>query len=174
MPEAPVRIPAATGRNVPRKTSRTNVVIGAVSASVACAGVFAGLGVQLLAPDEAPAPPAASASPAAPQPPALNQQGRIIAVSADSVTTRSADGLVQTFRVTPDTTALTPEGNHTVNPATTFAVDDEVEVAAIVQDGAPVATTVADRAVTAFGGPPMDSVTVQPASHVQGTASPAN
>ena len=148
-------------------------MIGAISASVACAGVVAGAAVQLLVPGEQPAAATVSA-PSVPaqqpaQPPALNQHGRLIAVSPDSVTARSADGVVQTYRVTPDTTALTLGGNHTVSPATTFSVDDEVAIAGVMQNGTPVATTVADRQVSGLDGPPMDSLAVQPASQHSGT-----
>ncbi|MEV3900924.1 MULTISPECIES: hypothetical protein [unclassified Mycobacterium] len=146
------------------------MVIGAISASVAGAGVVAAAAVQLLAPAEAPAPPAASTAPAAAHAPALNHEGRLVAVTADSVTARSADGVTQTYRITPDTTALTVEGNHTVSPAATFDVDDEVAIVAIVQNGTPVATTVADRQVAGLNGPPMDAVDVQPASHTSATA----
>jgi hypothetical protein len=146
------------------------VVIGAISASVAGAGVVAAAAVQLLAPTETPAPPVASTPSVTADAPALNHEGRLIAVSPDSVTARSADGVTQTYRITPDTTALTEQGNHTVSPATTFNVDDEVAIVAVVQNGTPVATTVADRRVSGLNGPPMDAVTVQPASHTSETA----
>jgi hypothetical protein len=146
------------------------VVIGAISASVAGAGVVAAAAVQLLAPAESPAPPAASTAPVTADAPALNHEGRLIAVTPDSVTARSADGVTQTYRITPETTALTEQGNHTVSPATTFDVDDEVAIVATVQNGTPVATTVADRRVSGLNGPPMDAVTVQPASHSSATA----
>ncbi len=35
------------------------------------------------------------------------QQGRLIAVNPDSLTTQSTDGLIQTYSVTPSTTAIT-------------------------------------------------------------------
>jgi sulfur carrier protein ThiS len=141
-------------------------VIGAVAASVACAGVLAGATVQLLAPEDA---PAAATQPAA-QPQSFNQEGRLIAVNPDSVTAQTVDGIVQTYRVTPDTTALTVEGNRTVSPATTFAVNDEVAIVGVVQGGTAVATTVADRQVSGLNGPPMDAGFVQPASHITGPA----
>lgn len=146
------------------------MVIGAISASVAGAGVVAAAAVQLLAPTESPAPPAAATAPVTADAPALNHEGRLIAVTPDSVTTRSADGVTQTYRITANTTALTEHGNHTVSPATTFDVDDEVAIVAIVQNGTPIATTVADRRVSGLNGPPMDAVTVQPASHSSPTA----
>jgi hypothetical protein len=134
------------------------VVIGAIAASVASAGVLAGAAVQLLAPADSPPAAPAATQPAAAQAQGFNQQGRLIAVSADAVTARTADGVVQTYRVTPDTTALTVDGNRTVSPATTFAVNDEVAIVGVVQCGAAVATTVADRQVSGLNGPPMDSV----------------
>lgn len=58
----------------------------------------------------------------------LSQTGTVIALTPNSMTTRSAVGFPQTYLVTP------------------------------------VATAVADRAVTELNGPPMDSVGVQPVS----------
>jgi hypothetical protein len=166
MPEPPARIRPATGHA--GFGSRSNLLIGALTATVASAGVLAALGVELLTP---PAPPAPSPAPAAPphavpaqpaswQPSAepFTQEGRIIAVSPDSVTARSADGYTQTYRVTSDTTSLTPTGNRIVSPATAFAVNDEVQIVGEVRGGTAVATTVADRTVTGLDGPPMDAV----------------
>jgi len=142
------------------------VLIGAVTATVASAGVLARLGVQILSPSaseptgSAPTPSPATAQPVGHQvpPQPLSQDGRIVAVSADSVTAQSADGRIQTYRVTPDTTSLTPAGNHVANPASAFAVNDEVQIVGEVRNGMAVATTVADRDVSELNGPPMDAI----------------
>jgi hypothetical protein len=91
-----------------------------------------------------------------PQP--LHQQGTVVAISADSITARSADGFVQTYLVTPNTTAVTQNGGETFSAAVPFAVNDEVAIQATVASGTATATAVADRAVIGQDGPPMDSL----------------
>lgn len=88
----------------------------------------------------------------------LTQHGVVVAVGPDSITTRSADGRTQTFRVTPDTAAVTSAGGQTFAATTPFAVDDQVAVQATVSSGLPTATAVADRAVIGQNGVPMDSM----------------
>src|SRR3954465_8703951 len=91
------------------KVSRSNLVIGSIAASVGVSSVLAAAIVELVSPD---APTAATpAPPPVAKQQSLSQQGRLIAVTPDSLTTQSADGMVQTFAVTPSTTAITGDGH---------------------------------------------------------------
>lgn len=137
-----------------RRTTQWPIVVGgSLSFAVASAGVLAGAIVHFSAPDQpaapADAPQAVSSAP-------VTQHGTVVAVTADSVTTRSDDGLLQTYRITPDTTAVTADRQQPATPAASFAVDDRVAVFATVQAGQPVAAAVADQAAVGPDGPPMD------------------
>ena len=136
------------------KVSRSNLVIGSIAASVGVSSVLAAAIVELVTPEaptvaSSPMPPAAH-----PQQP-LSQQGRLIAVTSESLTTLSADGSVNTYAITPNTTAITDTGQ-SGSPATSFTVNDEVMVVGTRQDGAVVATAVADKAAVGPQGAPMD------------------
>jgi hypothetical protein len=137
-----------------RRTTQWPVVVGgSLSFAVASAGVLAGAIVHFSSAEPTsttPEPPQAASS--AP----VTQNGTVIAVTADSVTTRSDDGLIQTYRITPDTHAVTADRQQPASPAASFAVDDRVSVFATVQAGQPVATAVADQAAVGPDGPPMD------------------
>lgn len=135
------------------RTSRSNLVIGSIAASVGVSSVLAAAIVELVTPEASTAP--ASTPPQVASPQSLSQQGRLIAVTPDSLTTQSADGMVQTFTVTPDTTAITGDG-HSASPAASFTVNDEVMVVGTRQGGAVVATAVADKSAVGPEGPPMD------------------
>jgi hypothetical protein len=135
------------------RTSRSNLVIGSIAASVGVSSVLAAAIVELVAPEASTAPTSTPPQVASQQ--SLSQQGRLIAVTPDSLTTQSADGMVQTFAVTPDTTAITGDG-HGASPAASFAVNDEVMVVGTRQGGAVVATAVADKSAVGPDGPPMD------------------
>jgi hypothetical protein len=135
------------------RTSRSNLVIGSIAASVGVSSVLAAAIVELVTPEASTAPPPAPPQVASQQ--SLSQQGRLIAVTPDSLTTQSADGIVQTFAVTPDTTAITGDG-HAASPAASFTVNDEVMVVGTRQGGAVVATAVADKSAVGPDGPPMD------------------
>lgn len=76
--------------------------------------------------------------------------GQVVAISPESITTRSSDGTTTTFAITPTTTQI--------NTEPTFTVDDTVAVVGVVSNGTPVATALADESVTAGDGPPMDGV----------------
>ena len=86
----------------------------------------------------------------------IQRAGRVTAVSATSLTTTAADGLVTTFRITPDTAAITQPGRSTPFAATSFAPAQHVVVVGVVRDGVPVATAIADPAAAGPAGPPMD------------------
>jgi hypothetical protein len=86
--------------------------------------------------------------PAMPQP--VSQEGTLIAVSANSLTARSANGYTQTYVVTPNT-AVIANGPH-------FTVNEEVDIIGTVQGGTVLATAVADRGLGHGDGPPLDHV----------------
>lgn len=131
------------------------MVGGTLSLSVASAGVLAAAIVQFSSPEAAaPAPGAPQASSTVP----VTQNGTVVAVTADSVTTRSDDGLIQTYRITPDTHVVTADRQQPASPAMSFSVDDRVSVFATVQAGQPVAAAVADQAAVGPDGPPMDYI----------------
>jgi hypothetical protein len=136
-----------SGRHRARPTKK-NVIAASILASVGISSVVSAAVVAWMPSDETDD----AVSPAAPTQP-LSQQGRLIAVSADSITTQGVDGSVQTFVVTPQTTTV---GSRTVSQATPFAVNDEVEVVGTRQDGALVATAIAARSATDLQGRPMD------------------
>jgi hypothetical protein len=137
-----------------RSTSWPVLVGGSLSFAVASAGVLAGAFVHFASTDSAQEP-----SPAAPQSATsapVTQNGTVVAVTADSVTTRGDNGVIQTYRVTPDTTAVTVDRQQAANPAGSFAVDDRVSVFATYHAGQHIATAVADQAAVGPDGPPMD------------------
>jgi hypothetical protein len=115
--------------------------------------VLAAAIVEIAAPDDSTAP-APTAPPAAQQQP-LSQQGRLIAVTPDSLTTQGADGSVHTYSINSSTTAITDNGQNG-SPATSFAVNDDVMVMGTRQGDAVVATAVADQAAVGPQGGPMD------------------
>src|SRR6476469_5085948 len=71
----------------------------------------------------------------------------------------SADGLSRTYLVTPETTAVTPQGGQAGAANVSFTVNDEVSIVGEFRNGTPVATTVASREVSKLNGPPMDFAT---------------
>jgi len=136
------------------RSSRSNVVIGSIAASVGVSSVLAAAIVELVTPDA----PAAATQPApqAAQEQPLTQQGRLIAVTPDSLTTQSANGLTQTYTITPTTTAITDAGGQTTSAAAAFAVNDEVTVVGTRRGDMVVATAVAHQSATGPAGRPMD------------------
>ncbi len=135
------------------KVSRSNLVVGSIAASVGVSSVLAAAIVELVSPEASPA--ANSTPPAAlPQQP-LTQQGRLIAVTPESLTTQSADGSTSTYAITPSTTAITETGQ-SASPAASFTVNDEVLIVGTRQNGAVVATAVADKSAVGPQGAPMD------------------
>ncbi|MDT5004086.1 MAG: hypothetical protein QOJ24_1262 [Mycobacterium sp.] len=135
------------------KVSRSNLVVGSMAASVGVSSVLAAAIVELVSPEASPA--ANTTSPAAqPQQP-LTQQGRLIVVTPESLTTQSADGSTSTYAITPNTTAITETGQ-SGSPAASFTVNDEVMVVGTRQNGAVVATAVADKSAVGPQGAPMD------------------
>jgi hypothetical protein len=100
----------------------------------------------------------------------VRQEGTVIAVSAGSVTARSANGYTQTYLVTPNTTVITNGGTQTATAASHFTINDRVDIVATIRNGTALATTVADRDIADGNGPPMDYLAAQPVSTVPGTA----
>lgn len=120
------------------KSSRSNLIVGSVAASVGVSSVLAAAVVELVSPE-----PSTEASQPAPQP--VTQQGTVVVLTPDSFTARSADGLTQTYAITPNTNAVTP-----------LAVNDEVTVVGTRSGTDAVATTVAEQSAVGPQGRPMD------------------
>lgn len=133
------------------RSSRSNLLIGSIAASVGVSSVLAAAIVELVSPDT---PTSASSTPPALQQ-SLTQQGRVVAVTEDSITTQGADGQTQTYSITPNTTAITG-GGQSASPAGSFAVNDQVTVVGTRTGGTAVATAVADQAAVGPQGRPMD------------------
>lgn len=131
-----------------------NFTIAAISAAVVFAAVVSAavvyfIGSSVSYAGQAPAPAAA-------QPLPISQEGTLVAVSADSVTARGADGWDRTYVINADTAAITGAGSQAGSASSAFAVNDEVAIVGVMVDGIPVATTVAARTVSTLDGPPMD------------------
>ena len=77
--------------------------------------------------------------------------GQVVAVKADSITTRSADGTTLTFQITPATSRVGAEVG-----GGGYALDQTVTVLGTVANGPLVATAVVDQAAATHNGPPMD------------------
>jgi hypothetical protein len=144
-----------------RSTSSSTTFVDVACASVLCAAALAGLVVSAVA-SETPSRPAdviARGEPLAPQ--SVSQEGTLIAVSAESVTARSADGYTQTYQVGPSTTLITAgfnaERSQPAPAIARFKINDEVEIVGTIQGRTALATTVADRDAGRGGSPPMDS-----------------
>ncbi len=86
----------------------------------------------------------------------VRQEGTVIAVSAGSVTARSANGYTQTCLVTPNTTVITQSGSQTATAPTYFAVNDHVDIVGTIRGETALATAVADRDAGQGDGLPMD------------------
>jgi hypothetical protein len=88
----------------------------------------------------------------------VSQEGTVVAVSANSVTARSADGFTQTYLLTPDTTVITKTGYRAHSALPHFMVDDEVAILGTSQNGTVLATALAHRNSAHGAAPPMDFV----------------
>lgn len=86
----------------------------------------------------------------------VKQEGTVIAVTADSVTMRSAGGRTQTYRFTPNTTVITHGACQSAASAPQFTVNDRVVVMGTIDGGTAMATAVADRGAGHGDAPPMD------------------
>ena len=108
--------------------------------------------VELVSPEAS----SAATQPQAAQAQPLTQQGRLIAISPNSLTAQSANGLTQTYTITPDTTAVTDSGGQTADAAASFAVNDEVTVVGTRQGDTVLASAVADKSAVGPQGRPME------------------
>lgn len=151
--------PPAHGKP-PRKMWGVAGVCEIVTGAVVCAACLTALVTNTAEPEkptiEATLGPAPVSQP-------VRQEGTVIAVSADSVTARSADGYTQTYLVTPNTAFIT-NGARSAAAAAHFAVNDHVDIIGTIRNGRALATAVADRDVTNGNGSPMDHVAAQPVS----------
>lgn len=149
----------ATGRRAGRTMSGLATLCELITASILCAAALA------LVTGAKPEKPSVLADQvAAPNPRQVHQQGTVIAVSANSVTARSADGYTQTYLVTPNTAVITRIGSRTISAPSYFAVNDHVDIVGTVRGGTVLATAVADRDAGRGAGPPLDFVAARPAA----------
>jgi|EndMetStandDraft_3_1072993.scaffolds.fasta_scaffold10965_2 hypothetical protein len=136
-----------------RRTPHTTVISLSISFAVAFAAVVTALVMQLAetgvaSPRPEPAPVAVS------QP--VSQEGRVIAISPDSLTAQGSDGVARTYRVDDQTHGITAAGSQMGGTAQHFALNDQVSIIGVTRGGDNVATTVVHRDVANLNGPPMD------------------
>ncbi len=163
MTELPERRRSPAGPRARRTMSRFAAACVVASAAMLCAATLA-LVANALEADKTTATAPAQAPAQAAQP--VTQEGTLIAVSADSVTARSADGYIQTYLLTPDTTVITKGGSQPPTGTSHFTVNDEVDIVGTIQGGSVMATTVADHNMGHGDAPPMDYLEDQaPMSH---------
>lgn len=153
MPEIPEQRPTPTHRGRRRGLSSAGTVCDVISASVLCAACVTALVFSGDHPEKRTV--AASLEPPATSQP-VSQEGTVIAVAADSMTMRSADGRTQTYRFTPDTTVITHGARQPVTAAPHFTVNDKVVVVGTIEGGTALATAVAYRGAGHGDAPPMD------------------
>ncbi|MDT5222360.1 MAG: hypothetical protein QOF15_4465 [Mycobacterium sp.] len=136
---------------------RNNDLRGYISASLLAVAVFAAILAGSLV-DTATSEGVAEAAvpPQATKP--VSQEGTLIAVSAGSMTARSANGFTQTYVVTSDTLAITSGGSQPIGAAPRFAVNDEVNIVGTMQNGTALVTAVAHRDLGHGDARPMDYV----------------
>ncbi|CAN7178407.1 hypothetical protein [Mycolicibacterium frederiksbergense] len=136
-----------------RKTPHTTVLSLSISFAVAFAAVVTTLLMHLM--DTGVAAPRPEPAPAAVTQPII-QEGRVIAISADSLTAQGSDGVARTYRVDDQTHGITAAGSRLGGTAERFTLDDEVSIVGVIRGGDNVATTVVHRDVADLNGPPMD------------------
>lgn len=143
--------PADHGRR--RGLSGAAKVCDVISASVLCAACLTALVLNGAQHDKR-SVTATLEPPAISQP--VSQEGTVVAVSADSVTMRGADGHIQTYRFTPNTTVVRHGARQSVTAAPHFTVNDKVVVVGTIEGGTALATAVAYRGAGHGDAPPMD------------------
>ncbi len=149
-------------RKSPRKTWGVATACEIVTGAVVCAASLTALVTNTAEPEK---PTVEATLGPAPVSQPVRQEGTVIAVSADSVTARSADGYTQTYLVTPNT-ALITNGSRSAVAASHFAINDHVDIIGTIRNGTALATAVADRDMTNGNGSPMDHVVTQRISAV--------
>ena len=152
-------------RRVRRRLSGVATACDVVFAAMLCTASLTALLTNAVVPGkpmvEATMEPAPASQP-------VRQEGTVIAVSADSVTARSANGYTQTYLVTPNTTLITNGGSQPATAAPHFAINDRVDIVGTIRGGTALATAVADRDMGHGNGSPMDYVAAQPVSALPG------
>ena len=131
MPDSPEHRPTSTHRGHRRGLSGAASVCDIVSASLLGAACCDGAGAQRSPAREARCCRRISSRRAISQP--VSQEGTVVAVSADSVTMRGADGHIQTYRFTPDTTVVTRGARQPITAAPHFTVNDKVVVVGTIE-----------------------------------------
>jgi len=164
MTELPEQRRPSAHRSVRRRMSGAATVCEIVTGAVVCAACLTALVTNAAQPEK---PTVEATLGPAPVPQPVRQEGTVIAVSADSVTARSADGFTQTYLVTPNTTLIIAGDGRSVTAASHFAINDHVDIIGTIRNGTALATTVADREATNGNGSPMDHVV----AHQVGAAS---
>ncbi|MGK2867797.1 MAG: hypothetical protein ACSLFA_14340 [Mycobacterium sp.] len=143
----------APGRHA-RRTPHTTVISLAMSFTVAFAAIVAALIMHLADSGAVTAHPAPAPAANVVQP--VTQQGRLIAVTPDSLTAQGSDGTARTYVLDSQTHGITATGSQIGDTADAFAVNDEVSIIGVARNGANVATTVVHREAVGPNGPPMD------------------
>lgn len=150
----------AKHRMTERKKWGVAAVCEIVTGAVVCAASLTALVTNAAEPEK---PTVEATLGPAPVSQPVRQEGTVIAVSADSVTARSADGYTQTYLVTPNTTFITIGGRSAI-AASHFAINDDVDIIGTIRNGTALATAVAARDMTNGNGSPMDHAVAQPVS----------
>ncbi len=133
-----------------RLQSKSNLIIGSIAASVGISSVLSAAIVELVSSE----PPTDAQSS---QEISVTQQGRLIAVTDDSLTAQSANGETRTYAITPNTAGITDSSGQSTSTAASFAVNDQVSIVGTHRGGAVVATAVTDTSMVGPQGRPMDS-----------------
>jgi hypothetical protein len=154
----------------PRRTmSGVATVCDIVSASMLSAAIMTALVSNMVEQNEHNKPTVVVSQGPPPVSQPVRQEGTLIAVSADSVTARSANGYTQTYLLTPNTTVISHRGSQLATATSHFTVNDQVDIIGTIHDGRALATAVADRDMANGNGTPMDYVATQPISGAPGT-----
>ena len=149
-------------RRRPPTVARPRSIFGVASASMLCA--LAALVINAFEPDRSADTKAVTSQSSPRVPQQVSQEGMLIAVSANSVTARSANGYTQTYLVNSNTAVMADGVSQPATATSHFTVNDEVEIVGTIQGGTALATAVADRDMGHGHGPPMDYVGGQPVS----------
>ena len=136
-----------------RRTSHTTAISLSISFAVAFAAVVAALILHVA--DSGVAAPRPEPAPVSVNQP-VTQEGRLIAISSDSLTAQGSDGVARTYRVDDQTHGITAAGSQIGETAQSFTVNDEVSIIGVTRGGDNVATMVVHRDVASLNGPPMD------------------
>jgi hypothetical protein len=159
MTDSPQRRRPGTAPCARRSTSWPTTILDVASVSVVCAASLSALAFSVVASEKPSGTTDVSAHGQLRKPQPVSQEGTLIAVSAESVTARSANGYTQTYRVSPNTTLISgfnAQRGQLAAATARFKVNDEVEIVGTIQGGTALATAVAHRDAGHGDGPPMD------------------